>query len=322
MEPPPTARNQAADAPQPLPQTVALLRANLSRDYVDPDFWRGLGRVLRSQAEATAAMAQRRLDGASPTDPDGMDIELIALVLPFLVLLYRGWWRVTAEGLDHVPGEGRALLVANHSGVVPWDGAMIATAVLAEHPAPRVVRNLYLRGAATLPFVAPAFAAFGQVQARPENALRLLEADQLVGVFPEGLNGVGKLFKDRYKLARFGHGGFVRTALRTGAPLIPVAVIGAEETYPMLANARLIARLCGIPYFPVTPLFPWFGLLGVVPLPSKWTIVFHERIPTAEYGPAGADDPQLVAALAGQVRDRIQATIDAKLAARTSVFLG
>jgi 1-acyl-sn-glycerol-3-phosphate acyltransferase len=309
-------------APEPLQQAARLIRENLSSDYFDPDFWRGLGMVLRYQAEATAELIQRRVRGEYTTDPYGMDLELIEVIRPFLGFMYRRWWRVTADGLEHVPREGRALMVANHSGVLPWDGAMISTAILDEHASPRVVRCLHLSWFSTLPVVAPALAAFGQVQALPENAIRLLEDEQLVCVFPEGLKGVGKLFKDRYKLARFGRGGFVQMALRTGAPLIPVAVVGAEEIYPMLANARPIARLIGFPYFPITPLFPWFGLLGIVPLPSKWTLVFHEPIPTDHYGPQAADDPLLVSELSEQVRGRIQATIDQRVAGRKSIFFG
>jgi 1-acyl-sn-glycerol-3-phosphate acyltransferase len=302
--------NLARMAPEPLQQAARLIRENLTSDYLDPDFWRGLGMVLRYQAEDYT------------TDPYGMDLELIEVIRPFLGFMYRRWWRVTAEGLEHVPGEGRALMVANHSGVLPWDGAMIGTAIFDEHSAPRVTRCLHLSWFSTLPVVAPALAALGQVQALPENAIRLLEDDQLVCVFPEGLKGVGKLFRDRYKLARFGRGGFVQMALRTGAPLIPVAVIGAEEIYPMLANAKPIARLIGFPYFPITPLFPWLGLLGVVPLPSKWTLVFHEPIATAHYGPQAADDPLLVSELSEQVRARIQATIDERVARRKSIFFG
>lgn len=314
--------NLARMAPQAVQQVTKLISENLSSDYLDPDFWRGLGMVLRYQADETANLIRRRLRGEYTTDPYGMDPELIDLVLPFFSFMYRTWWRVTAEGLAHVPGAGRALLVANHSGVLPWDGAMVLTAIMEEHPEPRIVRNLHLSWFATLPMVAPALAALGQVQALPENAIRLLEEDQLVCVFPEGLKGVGKLFKDRYKLARFGRGGFVQMALRASAPLIPVAVIGAEEIYPMLADVKPLARLLGFPYFPLTPLFPWLGLLGFVPLPSKWTIVFGEPIPTAEFGPAGADDPLLVADLAERVRSRIQTIIDQKLLERRSIFLG
>jgi 1-acyl-sn-glycerol-3-phosphate acyltransferase len=309
-------------APEPLQQAARLIRENLSSDYFDPDFWRGLGMVLRYQAEATADLIQRRVRGKYTTDPYGMDLELIDVIRPFLGFMYRRWWRVTAEGLEHVPDEGRALMISNHSGVLPWDGAMIGTAIFDEHRSPRVTRCLHLSWFSTLPIVAPTLAAFGQVQALPENAIRLLEDNQLVCVFPEGLKGVGKLFKDRYKLARFGRGGFVQMALRTGAPLIPVAVVGAEEIYPMLANVKPIARLIGFPYFPITPLFPWFGLLGMVPLPSKWTLVFHEPIATTHYGSKAADDPLLVSELSEQVRGRIQATIDKRVAGRKSVFFG
>lgn len=306
--------------PEAVQRVIAQVRENLSSDYLDPDFWRGIGMVLRYQAEETASMVQRRLRGEYATDPYGMDLELIEIVRPFSAFLYRSWWRVTAEGLEHVPGEGRGLLIANHSGVLPWDSVMIATAVLEEHDQPRVVRTLHENVLAMMPVVAPALAAFGQVQALPENALRLLEEDQLVSLFPEGWSGLGKLFKDRYKLARFGKRGFVRAAVRAGAPLIPVAVIGAEETYPMLANAGPLAHALGFPYFPLTPLFPWLGPLGLVPLPSKWTIVFGAPIPTAEYGPDGANNPLLVSRLSDQARAWIQATIDQKLAERGSIF--
>ncbi len=306
--------------PQAVQHVIAQVRENLSSDYLDPDFWRGIGMVLRYQAEETANMVQRRLRGEYATDPYGMDLELIEVVRPFSGFLYRTWWRVTAEGLENVPGEGCGLLIANHSGVLPWDSMMIATAVLEEHAQPRVVRTLHENMLAMMPVVAPALAAFGQVQALPENALRLLEEQQLVSIFPEGWSGLGKLFKDRYKLARFGKRSFVQAALRAAAPLIPVAVIGAEETYPMLANAKPLAHALGFPYFPLTPLFPWLGPLGLVPLPSKWTIVFGEPIPTTEYGPDGANNPLLVSRLSDQARTWIQTTIDQKLAERRSIF--
>jgi 1-acyl-sn-glycerol-3-phosphate acyltransferase len=292
------------------------------RDYLDPDFWKGIGMVLRYQIDEQVNFIQRRLRGEYSTDPFGMDREIIEIARPFLTFMYTTWWRVTATGLEHVPAQGRALLVANHSGVLPWDGAMIATAVANEHPAQneRIVRSLHLHWFTTLPVIAPTLAALGQVPGIPENAIRLLEQDELVCVFPEGLKGVGKLFKDRYKLARFGRGGFVQAALRTQAPIIPVAVVGAEEIYPMLANAEGIAKLFGFPYFPITPFFPWFGLLGVIPLPTRWSITFCLPIATDEYGPEAADDPITVLALSEQVREIIQETINQKLAERTSVF--
>ncbi|MCS6881348.1 MAG: 1-acyl-sn-glycerol-3-phosphate acyltransferase [Oscillochloridaceae bacterium] len=299
-----------------------ILRNIDLKDYLDPDFWKGIGMVLRYQIDEQVAFIKRRLNGEYSTDPFGMDPEVIAVVRPFVRFMYRTWWRVKAEGLEHVPATGRALLVANHSGVLPWDGAMIAAAVAEDHPAQndRIVRSLHLHWFTTLPFVAPTLAAMGQVPGLPENAIRLLQNDELVCVFPEGLKGVGKLYKDRYKLARFGRGGFVQAALRAQAPIVPVAVVGAEEIYPMLANAQPIAKLLGMPYFPITPFFPWLGVFGAIPLPTRWSITFCEPLPTDTYDPSEADDPLTVLGLTELVRERIQATIDAKLAERKTIF--
>lgn len=259
------------------------------------------------------AFLQRRMQGTYHTDPYGMDEDMIERVRPLLSFMYHTWWRISAEGLEHIPNTGRALLVANHSGVLPWDGAMVATALHEAHPASRIVRNLYLHWFSTLPFVGATITAFGGVPGLPENAVRLLEDDQLVCTFPEGIKGVGKLHKDRYHLARFGRGGFVQTALRTHSPLIPVAIVGAEDIYPMLANAKPIAQAFQLPYFPITPLFPWLGPLGAIPLPVKWSITFCPPVATDGYGPKDADNPLVVFELAEQVRNTIQETIHAKV---------
>lgn len=299
-----------------------LLSGTDLSDYLDPSFWQGVGMVLQYQVQEQVDFVKRRLRGEYSVDPYGMDYELIEVVRPFLSFMYHTWWRVKSYGVEHVPAEGRALLVSNHSGVLPWDAAMITTAVSSDHPVrpDRVLRSLHLHWFSSLPFVAPALAATGQVPGLPENAVHLLENDELVCVFPEGLKGVGKLYKDRYKLARFGRGGFVQAALRARAPIIPVAVVGAEEIYPMLYNAETFAKLVGFPYFPLTPFFPWLGLLGTIPLPTRWSITFCPPISTEEYGPRAADDPLTVLALAERVRDTIQETINARLAKRTSIF--
>lgn len=299
-----------------------LLRGIDLKDYLDPDFWQGIGMVLRYQIDEQVNFVKRRLNGDYTTDPYGMDRELIEVARPFVNFMYHTWWRVQASGVEHVPVEGRALLVANHSGVLPWDGAMIAAAVAEDHPAKpdRIVRSLHLNWFSSLPFVAPALAALGQVPGLPENAINLLESEELVCVFPEGLKGVGKLYKDRYKLARFGRGGFVQAAIRAQAPIIPVAVVGAEEIYPMLANAEPIAKLFGMPYFPITPFFPWLGLLGVIPLPTRWSITFCEPLRTDMYDPSEADDPLTVLGLSEMVRNTIQETINMRLAQRSSLF--
>jgi 1-acyl-sn-glycerol-3-phosphate acyltransferase len=255
-------------------------------------------------------------------DEFGYDERFAETIRPFWEFLYTVWWRVEAAGIDHVPDTGAGLLVANHSGVLPYDGMMIKLAVRHQHPARRECRMLALDMFALLPVLAPMLAKGGEIRANPENAERVLRKGELVGVFPEGVKGVGKYFKQRYKLARFGRGGFVRIALRTGAPIIPCAVVGAEEIHPVVAKADWVGRPLGFPYFPITPTFPLLGLLGVVPLPTKWSIDFADPMPMDNYGPDAAEDPILVNKLSEQVRSVIQRLIDGRLARRRSVWFG
>ena len=255
-------------------------------------------------------------------DEFGRDAKFTETIRPLLEFLYTMWWRVEPAGVENVPADGPALVVANHSGVLPWDGVMITLALRHEHPARRECRMLALDMFALLPFLAPALARTGAVRASQENGERLLRAGELVGVFPEGVKGVGKRYRDRYKLARFGRGGFVRLALRTSAPIVPCAVVGAEEIHPVVAKADWIGRPFGLPYLPITPTFPILGPLGVVPLPTKWSIDFADPISTAEYGAEGAEDPILVNRLSEQVRSIIQRMIDGRLARRRSIWFG
>lgn len=305
---------------------VRAVRGLLSRfdleDYLDPDFWQGIGMILRYQVDSLYDLVKRRVNGEYQVDRFGMDREIIELVRPFNSFMYRTWWRTTTEGAGYLPADGRALIVANHSGILPWDATQISTAISEERDdlADRVVRPLYLNEFQHLPFVGQFLSAVGQVPALPENAAQLLEADELVCAFPEGARGAGKLFKDRYRLARFGRGGFVAAALRTGAPVVPVAVIGAEETYPVLANFEFLAKAFNMPYFPITPFFPWLGPLGLMPLPTRWKIIFCEPVPTAQYGPDAADDQLTVFMFSEQIRSTIQEVIDEQLAGRSSIF--
>jgi 1-acyl-sn-glycerol-3-phosphate acyltransferase len=255
-------------------------------------------------------------------DAFGFDRKFTETLRPLFEFLYTVWWRVEASGLENVPASGPALIVANHSGVLPYDGLMVNVAIRHEHPARREVRMLALDMFALLPFLAPLLVKTGAVRANPENGERLLRSGELVGVFPEGVKGVGKRFKDRYKLARFGRGGFVRLALRTGAPIVPCAVVGAEEIHPNLATANWVGRPLGLPYLPITPTFPLLGPLGLVPLPSKWSLDFADPLPMTAYGPEAADDPILVNRLSEQVRHQIQQMIDGRLARRRSVWFG
>jgi 1-acyl-sn-glycerol-3-phosphate acyltransferase len=267
------------------------------------------------------AFLRQRLTGDYDIDIYGFDRELTEKVLlPFARPLYQKYWRVRTIGLEHVPNEGGSLIVANHAGTVPFDAIMTKVALLDDHPAHRHLRELAADLALRIPIIGPLARKSGNTLAHGEDARRLLEDGELVGVWPEGFKGIGKHYRDRYKLQRFGRGGFVEIALRAQAPIVPVAIIGAEEIYPMVANVRILARLLGLPYFPITWQFPLLGPLGLVPLPSKWSIDFGEPILTTPYGPEGADDPMLVFELTDRVRDTIQQMLYRDLMGRRSMF--
>jgi 1-acyl-sn-glycerol-3-phosphate acyltransferase len=298
------------------------LRSGAASDLFDPDTWKGLWFMLNYTIEFQADFIKRRYTGEYEVDEWGYDPELIGLFRPFFDFMYKKYWRVQTSGMEHIPDEGRAILVSNHSGQLPFDGAMMGMAVMEEHPSQRLVRNLYATWFDTLPFVSTFLVKMGQAMATEENGIRLLEQEQLVSVFPEGVKGVGKLYKDRYKLARFGRGGFVRMALKTRSPIIPVSVVGAEEIYISLYNAKAIARLIGFPFFPISITWPWFGVLGFVPLPTKWYIDFAEPIPTDQYEPGAENNLNLVSQLTEQVRNLIQENLYKRLAERRSIYLG
>ncbi|MFN2524017.1 MAG: lysophospholipid acyltransferase family protein [Mycobacteriales bacterium] len=268
------------------------------------------------------AFLRRRLTGDYEVDDFGFDPDLTDhVLLPPLRPLYDKWFRVETRGLENVPDDGGALIVANHSGTVPIDALMTSLALLDHHPGHRHLRLLGADLVFSMPVVAPLARKSGNTLACNADAERLLSADELVGVFPEGFKGIGKPFSERYKLQRFGRGGFVSAALRTGKPIIPCSIIGAEEIYPMIGNAKTLARLAGVPYLPITPFFPLLGALGAIPLPSKWIIEFGEPIETAELGgAAAAEDPMLVFNLTDQVRETIQSTLYTLLMQRRSVF--
>lgn len=255
-------------------------------------------------------------------DDFGYDPVYEEKVRPLFDFLYERYFRVETEGLDRVPSDGRCLLVANHSGTLPYDGAMLRIAVKRGHPARREVRWLAEDFIFHFPFLGSFTNRIGAVRACQENAERLLRKEALVAVFPEGVKGIGKLFKDRYRLQRFGRGGFVKLCLRTNAPIVPVAVVGAEEASPMLLRVESFARALGVPYIPVTPTFPLLGPAGLIPAPTKWKIVFGEPIDISSYGPEAADDEILVGRLAERVRATIQAMLDRALAERQSIWFG
>jgi len=277
----------------------------------------------RQRLAGAAEFARRRLSGEFEVDEFGFDPDLNAAVLmPAALALYHRWFRVQARGLENLPESGPALLVANHSGVLPLDAIMLQAGVFAEHPAHRNVRLLGADLVYTLPGLSSLARRSGHTRADPALALALLREGELVGVFPEGFKGTGKPFSERYRLQRFGRGGFARTALQAGVPMIPCAIVGAEETYPMLANSEKLARMLRLPYFPLTPLFPWLGPIGAVPLPSNWIIEFCAPVPACSAAPdpepgmvageGGAEEPDYdtVMDLADLVRDTIQAKLN------------
>ncbi|MEU7038216.1 lysophospholipid acyltransferase family protein [Streptomyces sp. NPDC046237] len=264
---------------------------------------------------------RRRVTGEYEVDEFGYDKELTDQVLMSLVRpLAEKYFRVDVKGVENIPAEGGALVVANHSGTLPLDGLMMQVAVHDNHPAGRHLRLLAADLVFMLPVVNELARKAGHTLACAEDAERLLRAGEIVGVMPEGFKGIGKPFSERYKLQRFGRGGFVSTALRAGVPIVPCSIVGAEEIYPMLGNAKTLARVLGIPYFPITPTFPWLGPLGAVPLPTKWTIQFGEPISTDGYPPEAAEDPMLMFNLTDQVREQIQHTLYKLLVQRRSVF--
>ncbi len=300
---------------------LVALREALDAGAEMPEALTRSAAVLPLDTRDRMRTALRRLSGDYSEDEWGFDEEFVRMMEPGFEFLYDRWWRVRAEGVENVPAQGRALLAANHAGILPWDATMVSLAIRREHLAPRDPRFLVLNWAFELPYVSVVIRKLGGVVASPHNASRLLEQDRLVAVFPEGIKGTGKPFRDRYRLQRFGRGGFVEVALRTGAPIVPVAVVGSEEIYPKLGESRVLARLAGAPFFPLTPTFPWLGPVGAVPLPSKWRIEFCAPIETASYGPDAAADRALVLELAERVRSTIQRALHENLVRRGNAFV-
>jgi 1-acyl-sn-glycerol-3-phosphate acyltransferase len=267
------------------------------------------------------AVLRTRLTGDYSVDAFGFDRELTEKVLaPLMRPLYQRWFRVQVSGVEHVPLEGAGLVVSNHSGTIAVDAAMTQLAIHDEHPKRRHLRCLGGDFVFELPVLGELARKSGATLACREDVEGLLAAGELVGVWPEGYKGSGKKWADRYKLQRFGRGGFVSTAVRAQVPIIPCAIVGAEEIYPIIADVPALARLLRLPYLPITPTFPWLGLLGLIPLPSKWLIEFGEPIRTDRYSPEDADDPVLVFELSDQVRNTIQHNLDALRARRTTIF--
>ncbi|MFB9313152.1 lysophospholipid acyltransferase family protein, partial [Nocardioides plantarum] len=265
------------------------------------------------------AFLRRRITGDYVVDEYGFDAEITQrFFMAALRPIAQQWFRIEVRGIDNIPTEGGALVVSNHSGTVPVDGLM--TMVSVHDLTGRHLRALGADLVFRMPIISSMARKGGATLACNEDAERMLRQGELVGVWPEGFKGIGKPYSQRYKLQRFGRGGFVSAALRTGVPIVPLAVVGAEEIYPLVGNIPALARLLGVPYIPITPLFPLLGPLGLIPLPSKWLLEFGEPIRTDDYEAGAAEDPMLVFDVTDQVRETIQQTLYSLLMQRESVF--
>ncbi len=282
-----------------------------------------VGGDLAGALEEVLAFVRRRLTGDYEIDEFGFDEDLtVNLLAPLIRPLHRHYWRVTSHGTEHLPTSGGGLVVANHAGTLPAD-AIITRLDIFEHTG-RHARELGADLVFRTPFVGELARKTGATLASGSDADRLLERGELVAVWPEGFKGLGKPWKDRYKLQRFGRGGFVATALRAQVPIVPTAIVGSEEIWPMVYDLRVVARLLGLPYFPIVAqmlALPVLGPFALLPLPSKWVIEYGEPIDTTALGPEAADDPMTVFDLTDEVRDTIQGMLHRNLMGRRSVFL-
>lgn len=306
--------------PDPLGEALASLRTRLAARFTAPGDgdvdWMALFDTARRRFAQIGGMR----DATGEVDDFGMESDAVASAAPWLDFLYDRWWRVSVDGADGFAADDARLFAANHSGLLPWDGLMLAHALARLRPdAPRA-RFLVADWIATLPFAAPAITRLGGVRACRENAERLLRTGRSVIAFPEGAKGSTKVFRRRYRVQRFGRGGVVRTAIAARVPLVPVAVVGAEEAHPVLFKIESLARAVGLPFVPVTPTFPAFGPLGLVPLPSKWSITFGTPIATDDLGPEAAEDETLVWRVTEDLREGIQTMLDAAVRRRASVW--
>jgi 1-acyl-sn-glycerol-3-phosphate acyltransferase len=304
--PPPPLTASPAPIPAPLPSMYDASKEVLSTNHFTRTWSRD---ALRSKVE--------------DVDDMGFDRPFADRMAPTLDFLHDRWFRVENHGSESIPATGPCIFVANHSGTLPVDGLMLRVVLekLSSKETPDF-RWLAEDDVFHFPFVGSTLTRLGAVRACQENAERLLARGLRVGVFPEGLKGIGKLFRDRYQLQRFGRGGFVKLALRTGTPIVPVSILGGEETQPMLARLTFFAKLFDVPYVPVTPTFPLLGPAGLVPAPTKWKIFFGEPIDLSAHGAEAATDDLLVSQLSERVRSEIQGTLDRAVGERKSVFFG
>jgi len=299
------------EPPDPLQEALSVLppprpRPRPSRDAAEPrgllERWMGPDVLLR--------LAALEADAERATGAPGFSPGALRTAMPPFLALYRGWFRVQSEGHEHLPAKGPAILVANHAGLLPFDGAMATLDVLLKSDPPRLPRAIFDRFVARLGPVRRFFESAGAVLATRDSLGALLREDQMVLVFPEGMEGIVKPLTQRYRLQRF-HTGFVRHALERRVPIVPVAIAGSDDQAPILYDVKPLARLLGLPVAPITPTFPWLGPLGLLPYPVRYRIVYGQPIDLcARHGPEAARDERVVGELARRVRREVQHLLD------------
>jgi len=312
----------AQEAERRTRSATAPIPAGIPLDDIVAALLGAFQRVMGSDWETRLATLlhtiRRRLSGEYEVDEFGLDPAIVTVLENAFEPIAEKWFRLEVRGIENIPTDGGALLVANHSGTVPIDGLMTGYAV--HKYTHRHLRPLGADLVFSMPFVGQIARKMGATLACTEDAERLLTTGELAAVWPEGFKGIGKPFTERYKLQRFGRGGFVSSAMRAQVPIVPVSIVGAEEIYPLVGNVPSLARLLGLPYLPITPFFPLLGPLGMIPLPSKWIIEFGEPVRTDAYEPEAADDPMLLFNVTDQVRETIQQTLYRLLVDRGNAF--
>ena len=317
----PAARTRAEPEPPPGAESAFASPRSASEEPGDVSEPIGMDRLFALFDELRAELASLSAsERRAEVDEFGMDLDLLVRVQRLLDLLFDHYWRVQVRGIEHLPRAGPCLLVSNRSGLLPYDGLMLAHAIGRARPAWPRARFLVADWLMTLPFAQPGLTRLGGVRACPENADRLLRMGSPVIAFPEGAKGAAKVFRDRYRLQRFGRGGAIRSALAARVPLVPVAIVGAEEAHPILFKSdSALSRALGLPFVPVTPTFPLLGPLGLLPLPTGWRIAIGEPMPLPEIAMGPGQDLE-ISRLNEILRARVQDLLDGALADRESAW--
>lgn len=254
-------------------------------------------------------------------DEFGFKLETFALWEHIFHFCWEDYFKITFHGLENIPGEGRVIVVGNHSGLIPIDGGMLTSALCSKHPSPRRIRFLATDWFFKVPGLKDWAMETGQVRATQQNAKTLLEREEILGIYPEGIRGVGKTFRERYRVIDF-HPGFVQLAIATQTPIVPMATVGGDEIFPNFINVKSLARMLRMPFFPLTLTFPWLPLpMPFLPLPVRWLMKIHKPIDLG-YPPEKANNRKLVLQIAKEIQYQIQKDLNELLRERKSVFSG